>query len=61
MSGHKLVGVALVVAMLYLGSRSDLRANGLVPRWLLGIGTICLGVSLALALRKAWELWLKLM
>jgi len=50
---------ALALAMLYLGTRDGMIQSGLVPRTLwIGVGLGFL-VSLLLAIRKAWELWLR--
>lgn len=51
---------ALALAMLVLGARADLRHSGLVSPTLLVVAALCLALSLLLAVRKAWELWLKL-
>ena len=51
---------ALALAMIYLATRPEVQRAGLVPRWLLGIAVACAGVSIILALRKAWELCLRL-
>lgn len=51
---------ALALAMIYLATRADVRRTGLVPGWLLGAALVCALVALILALRKAWELWLRL-
>jgi len=49
---------ALALAMLFLGSRPDVRRSGLISPALLTVAVLCLALSLFLALRKAWELWL---
>jgi Mn2+/Fe2+ NRAMP family transporter len=51
---------ALALAMLFLSCRPGLRQSGLISPALLAIAATCLGLSLFLALRKAWELYLKL-
>ena len=43
---------AALIALLFV-------AMLLVPGWLLSIALVCLLCTLALALRKAWELWLR--
>jgi Mn2+/Fe2+ NRAMP family transporter len=51
---------ALALSMLFLGTRVELRRSGLTSPTLLIIASVCFALSLILALRKAWELWLKL-
>jgi Mn2+/Fe2+ NRAMP family transporter len=51
---------AIAVAMIHLGSRGEAREKGLIPPWLLCVAVGCAAVSILLAARKAWELWLRL-
>ncbi len=51
---------ALALSMIYLATRREARDSRLVPGWLLGVAVACATVSLLLAIRKAWELWLRL-
>ena len=49
---------ALALALLYLGTRSEVRKQGKIRGWVLGLGTIGFLLSCALAARTAWKLYL---
>jgi hypothetical protein len=44
--------------MLYLGLQSRRRQRGYVPIWMIGFAVIGVLVTIVLAIRVAWRLWL---
>ena len=51
---------AIAAALVYLGTRPDLRARGHLPGWLIGLTTIGLVVSCGLAALTTNMVWSKL-